>query len=361
MAYLPGIPEKYRKDIVEALKRPEGTFEFKGKFDGLFDPSKGHGILLEVPSGETFLRLERDKELNLHFYYASPGTGTRVASANIAPLKGASKIHVFLCWSPEEIRLHVADADNPKKQVVGYGKPAEFQLRVGKNGKVYRVGDRGVEVMGERIFVGGKPILQPTALGVWKETLTAVEILLKGKSSEGYIYDVVTANMAIVMLSTGIEAYCKTRFLELEGEGIDPDYAELEKEFFSRWEREKGVFEEIKKEATLKSVSVLQELVRRRCIDFGNYDDCKAAFNNGYGINFGEHLGVSNKALEEIQRLIGYRHRIVHISPLIGMLNQDKVPPEEPVFSTKYVKNAIEISKSFIEGLHQATLKLRRK
>jgi len=359
LAYLPGIPEKYKKHILEALKRPEGTFEFKGKFDGIFDPSKGRRILIQVPSGKTVLRLERDEKLNLHFYYASPGTSTRVASVNISPLKGASKIHVFLCWSPEEIRLHVADANNPKKQLMSYGKPAEFQLRVGDNGRVYEVGDRNIEVMEERIFINGKPTLQPTALGVWKATLTAVEILLKGKSSEGYIFDVVAANMAIVMLATGIETYCKTRFVELEGEGIQPNYDELEKEFFSRSEREKGVFEEIKKEAALRGVSAVQELINRRRIDFGNYDHCKRAFNKGYGIKFGEHLGVSNQILEEIQKLIRYRHRIVHVSPLIGMLNQDKVPPEEPIFSTKYVKNAIDISKSFIKSLHQATLNLR--
>lgn len=359
MAYIPGVSEKYKKAIIDALKRPEGTFMFIGKFDGLFDPNKGRGILIEVPSGKTVLRLERDEELNLHFYYASPGTGTRVASVNIIPLKGASRIHVFLCWSPEEIRLHIADADNPEKQVVGYGKPAEFQLRVGDDGKIYQIGDKGVEVMGERMFVGGRPVLQPTALNVWKETLKAVEVLLKGKSSEGYIFDVVVANMVIVMLATGIEAYCKARFEELEGEGIEPNYDELEKEFFSKWEREKGVFEEIRKEAFLKGVSVIKELISRRRIDFGNYDDCKTAFNKGYGIKFGE-LGVSNKNLEELKTLIEYRHRIVHVSPLIGMLNQERVPPEEPVFSTNYVRNAIEISKSFIESLHSATLKLRR-
>jgi hypothetical protein len=310
--------------------------------------------LLEVPSGETLLRLKRDEELNLHFYYASPGTGTRVASVNILPLKGASTIHIFLCWFPKEIRLHVADANNLKKQLVGYGKPADFQFRVGKDGRVYRVGDKGVEVMGERIFVEGRPVLQPTALGTWKETLKAIEILLTGKSPEGHIFDVVVANMIIVMLATGLEAYYKTRFLELEGEGIAPNYEELGKLFPSR------VFEEIKREASQKSVSMAKIIVDHRYIDFGNYEQCEKAFNKGYGIKFGE-LGIPNEVLEEIQRLINYRHRIVHVSPLIGMLNQDKVPPEEPVFSTNYVKNAIEISKLFIEGLHQATLKLRRK
>ena len=354
MVHLPGIPEKYKKDIIEALKRPEGTLEFKGQFYELFDAIKGRGILLEVPSGETLLRLERDDELNLHFYYASPGTATRVASVNILSLKGASTIHVFLCWSPKEIRLHVADADNPEKQVVGYGKPAEFQLRVGKDGKVYRVGDKGVEVMGERIFVGGEPVLQPTALGTWKETLKAIEILLTGKSPEGYIFDVVVANMIIVMLVTGLEAYCKTRFLEIEGEGITPNYEELGKLFSTR------VFEEIKEKAISKGVSIAQLIVNQRYIDFGNYERCKEAFNKGYGIKFGE-LEIPIQILEEIQKLIAYRHRIVHVSPLIGMLNQDKVPPEEPIFSTKYIKTAIEISKSFIESLHQATLKLKRK
>jgi hypothetical protein len=164
----------------------------------------------------------------------------------------------------------------------------------------------------------------------------------------------VVANMIIVMLATGSEAYCKTRFLELEGEGITPNYDELRKLFSLR------VFEEIKREASQKNISIAQLIVDQRRIDFGNYERCKEAFNKGYGIKFGE-LGISNQILEEIQRLINYRHRIVHVSPLIGMLNQDKVPLEEPIFSTNYVKNAIEVSKLFIENLHQATLKLKRK
>jgi hypothetical protein len=95
-------------------------------------------------------------------------------------------------------------------------------------------------------------------------------------------------------------------------------------------------------------------------VNFQNYEKCKRAYNKAYGLKFGE-IHIASKDLEFLQRLIKYRHRIVHISPLLGMLNQPEVPPEEPVFSNKKLGNdALKCFDTFITKLHDATLRLRR-
>ena len=51
------------------------------------------------------------------------------------------------------------------------GSIAKFQLRVGHDGNIYQVGDNGIQVMGISVFEGNQPILQSTAIEVWKSTL----------------------------------------------------------------------------------------------------------------------------------------------------------------------------------------------
>lgn len=165
-------------------------------------------------------------------------------------------------------------------------------------------------------------------------------------------------NLTLSILVTGFEAYCKTRFLELEQEGIKPDMAALVSIFFSQKERDAGEPDIVASEAEADHASFLQKIEKR--IKFQNYKKCKRAYNKAYVLKFGE-IGIASNDLEFLQRLIEYRHRIVHVSPLIGMLNQPDVPPEEPVFSNRELGNdALKCFDTFVTKLHDATLQLRR-
>jgi len=260
--HIPGVPPEAVKRLRDVMKRPEGTLSFIYSFDGLFDPALGYGILFELATGAIIFRLERDPKLNLHFFHSSPGTGTRVASVDIKPLAGSTKVQIFLVWSPDEIRLHVGDLREGSGLLLkGVGEPSPRQFHVGANGAVYQVGDKGVKVMGTRIFEGGRPILQPTAIEAWDSTVEAVKILLTGVSPEGVIFEAVSTNMTIVMLVTGFEAYCKRRFLELEEEGISIDFNSLAKKFLSRRERQQGEIEAITQEALAEGVSPTRKIV----------------------------------------------------------------------------------------------------
>lgn len=264
-------------------------------------------------------------------------------------------------WTPDETKLHIGPRIPNAKLVSATGTLSQRQYRVGKDGRVYQIGDQGVEVMGVSFYQAGRPIVQPTAKEAWQETVKAIEILSTGESTEGYIYEVIVTNLTLAILVTGFEAYTKKRFLELEQEGLTPNIDAIIDTFYPRKEREAGIKVLLESEAHDVGISVLQHIVDRGAINFQNFKNCKRAYNKGYDITFG-NLDLSGKALKFIQLYIKYRHKIIHVSALQGMLNQEKVPPAEPVFSNKETaEKAKECFNSFIESLHQATLVLRSK
>jgi hypothetical protein len=355
------IPPDIFKQIQEAICRPEGTFTFEYYSKDLFDRSKKGGLLLEVPSGEHLFRLERDDELQIHFYHSSPGTGTRVASINLKDVPPCDKVFMSFTWTPEEINLYLGPRVSDGKLFSAKGVSSQQQFRVGKDGAVYQIGDHGVEVMQVNVYQGGKPVLQPTALNAWKDTLKATQILATGQSDQGYIFENVVTNLTLAILVTGFEAYTKKRFQEIELEGIAPDIDAVINSFFPQKERDVGIAEILRSEAKDEQKTVLQLIVERDFINFQNYQKCKLAYNKAYQLKFGD-LGLQSTIIEKIKKIITYRHRIIHVSPLIGMLNQANVPREEPVFPKKELAaEAIREFEEFVDRLHKATLKLRRK
>jgi len=355
------IPPHIFKQIQEAICRPEGTVAFEYYSKDLFDKKKKGGLLLQVPSGEHLFRLERDDNLLLNFYHSSPGTGTRVATIDLKEVTPSDRVFMSFTWTPAEVNLYLGPRVPHGKLFSASGVPSQKQFRLGKDGGVYQIGNHGVEVMGVSVYQGGKPVLQSTALDAWKETIKATEILATGRSDQGYIFETAVTNLTLAVLVTGFEAYTKKRFLEIEQEGITPDIDAIVNSFFPRKERVAGIAEILKSEAKDEQKTVLQLIVERDSINFQNYQKCKLAYNKAYQIKFGD-LGLQSSTFEKIKKFITYRHRIIHVSALLGMLNQPEVPPEEPVFPKKELASkAIMEFDSFIEKLHEATLKLRRK
>jgi hypothetical protein len=353
-------PVNLPDEAAQAMCRPRGTLTFKYSFDQLFDRSAGSGVLLEVLVGRTVCRLWRDEDLNLHFLHSSPGAGTRVATVSLEKLRQAPTIGAALVWSPEETRLHVLDTDDPTSMVAAVGEPTGTEVKPGADGSVFELGSPGVDVMGARVFEGGTEVLGPTALQVWSETLQAAEILLGGSSESGFMFEVVQGNSILVMASTGFETYCEKRFAELEAEGVAPDEERLAVKFLSRRERQSGLLTDFTEEARAKGVSFAARLAQER-IDFGNYEDSRRAFAAGYGLRFGVELDVSNTLLEQIQQTIKFRHRIVHVSPLLAFLNQAMSPPDDPIFSNRELaESTLRAFDEFVRALHQATLQLDR-
>jgi len=355
------IPSDIYKQIQEAICRPEGTVSFKYTCKELFDPAVGRGIVVDIPSREHLFRIERDEDLMLHFLHSSPGTGTRVASIDLKKVPPSDTVFLAFTWSPKEINFHLGPQAPGAELINSKGALSKRQLRVGKDGGVYEIGGAGIEIMGASVYKGGKPVLQPTAIDAWKATIKATEILGTGKSDQGYIFETAVTNLTLAVLVTGFEAFTQKRFLEIEQEGITPDINAVVNSFFPRKERDSGIAEMLKSEAEEAQKTVLQLIVERDSINFQNYQKCKLAYNKAYEIKFGD-LGLQSSSVEKIKKFILYRHRIIHVSALLGMLNQPEVPPDEPVFPKKeFTADAIKEFDNFIEKLHEVTLKLRRK
>lgn len=356
--YMPGLSGENIRTFREKLRTPEGTFMFVYSGEGLFDFSPPRVVLLQVIAGSTLFVLERESS-KLSFIHASPGEGTRIATVNLADLKPVDRLKLAFTWSHEGTTLYVGPADEPSTPLRGEGaRSTGRQLLVTTDGRVIQIGDDGLEVFGVRMFVAGKQVLQSPAASAWEEVTKASKLLLEHLKQDinDQMLRVLLANQVLSMLVTGYETYCERRFLEMIREGRQADFEKLASKFLSKTEREGDAIELIKQEATALLCSPVEVLVQQGRIDFQNYQKSKKAYSAAYGIRFGE-MRISSQVLENLQEFIKYRHRIIHISPLLGMLNQPDVPTKEPVFASYEVAHsALEDFDAFFKALHQQTL-----
>lgn len=153
---------------------------------------------------------------------------------------------------------------------------------------------------------------------------------------------------------------CKRRFLELEQEGINPDLDALLSVVLVQEERQKrdrGEALQIDQDAAQQGVSLIEHLSGLRRLDFQDFTRCKRLYNKAYHIKFGEDLNLSSQLLEEVQRFIKARHRIVHVTPLSPMIFEPGKMDDEAMDAR--VERATRAFDTFINELHAATLRLR--
>ncbi len=350
------MPTKTLEQIREKMNMPEGTVVFQCKSEDLMNPKHPSVKIFDIVSGAHIFRLERDDHLLLKFYYASAGTSTRVATIDLNKAVNCKEATIFCTWSPENISLSFGPMVKESKLLSSKGTACEFQLQVGEDGRVYQIGDKGIEVANIAVFQNGKKVLSPTAIKSWESTKKALEILQTGKSKEGYIYETIVANFAISILVTGFETYIKKRVIELEKEGVSLDMSSFLNGILSQYQKEENFAEKYKKIAKNEKLSLLEYIIKERIVNFQNYKQCKLTFNKLFGIKFGD-LDIDEKKILELKAFINFRHRIIHDSVFNDIVNQGNVPSEEPIFSnSKLAKIAIDTFDVFINKLHEATL-----
>ena len=153
---------------------------------------------------------------------------------------------------------------------------------------MFQVGGAGVVVLDVRVREAGRLVLTLTGIESWRSTLKAIEVLWTGESDQGFMFEVVLANVTLSILVTGLETYAKTRVLELESEGIEPDWAQTFEAFASRAERQSDRLKELQSQAKADGTSVLAALVDTGKINFQSYNQLKRAYKAAYGIKVGE-------------------------------------------------------------------------
>lgn len=343
------------EEIRENLKTPIGTFSFRFSAEKLFEKDLG-GIIYEIVAGEIYYRLEKDNNLNIKYYRSSPGTGTKVAIVNISELSYSEAIRIFMTWQPENINLHITNTTGEKKALTGKGENSKKQFRVTPDGGIIQIGDENVQTMGFEMYVGGKPFLQPTAIESWQNKVNSVNLLFNSESKEEEKrWETVITNMAMVVMVTGFESYCKTRFLEMEKEGKKVNFSELLNSFSSKIEKENNIEESIYQKAKENAVTPLKYIIDKKRIDFQNFKRCNTAFKKGYNITFFEDLNIVKEEIELIKQIIKYRHRIVHYSMYESAFNMEDHDAEPIFVQVKFGRECLSAFENFINELHKKT------
>lgn len=176
----------------------------------------------------------------------------------------------------------------------------------------------------------------------------------------GYIHECVLTNLSLSVMVTGFESYLKKRFLELEEEGIEAKIEDLMDSILSSREREMNISKLLIEEAKEKNISTLKHIVLKKRINFQNLNDIKKAYEKAYNFTL-ISANIDDRLIIPIKRFLKYRHKIIHVSPVLGILNQEKLSNEEPVFPNETLKlEALKIFNEFIELFHESTLKLRQ-
>lgn len=349
------IPNSNIEEIKENLKIPEGTFSFTFSSENLFEKEIG-GIIYEIVTGEIYYRIEKDNNLNLKYYRSSPGTGTKVAVVNISELSYSEVIRIFMTWKPENISLHITNTTGEKKVLTGEGENSNKQFRVAPDGGIIQIGDDNVQIMGFEMYVGGKPFLQPTAIDNWQSKVSAINLLFDSEpKNEEKRWESVITNMALVIMVTGFESYCKTRFLEMEKEGIKLNFSDLLNSFSTKFEKENNIEDYINQKAKENNIASLKYIVDNKRIDFQNFKRCNTAFKKGYNISFFENLNVPSKKIELLKEVIKYRHRIVHHSMYEASFNMGDHSADPIFVQVKFGRECLSAFEDFISELHKKT------
>lgn len=345
------------KQIQQHIHGPEGAIGIEIDASGILNRTIRGAVIFEVIAGEHFFRLDRDDHFRLNFFHYSPGTGTRQAAIDLNQVQKVSRLILNCAWNPDMITLRVIQQAGAT--VSASGTDSNLQFRIGKDGKIYSVVGSNASVARVSLFQAGKMILQASAIETWRETVEAVNTLATNQSSQSFTDVAIVANLTLASLVTGFEAYAQKRFIELEGEGIAPNIDAIIATFFPDSRRRAEISKLLEDQAVASHKSPMKCIVDHGTINFQNFRRCKIAYNKAYGVKFG-HMNVPTNTLKDLQAYIGYRHKIVHVSPLLTVLNQDKIPPEQPIFPNMALANAAKQSfQHFIGQLHRATLNLR--
>jgi hypothetical protein len=341
---------------VEQLNELEGTIEFAISKSNLFDESIPLIRILEIAKSRTVFILERDSGFNLRFIQSNPSCETKIAEINIRDLHNAPKLFVAFTWSEKENTIYVGDYRGELRSAISFTDP-NIKFRVGKDGAIYQIGDKGVQVGFYRVKVGEKVILESTAKELFDFQMEKIRILIENCEKGDFLFESTLAQQIIVMLVTAFETYAQTRFVELEEEGKVVNMEELYDRFIPKKYREQFK-EEIKEVASRQGNTELELFIERRQINFQDWESFKDGYNKGYGLKIGE-IGIPNDILLEVQKFIKWRHKIIHSKGDQTMINFEEVPPKEPIFTNKdLAEKGLNIFQKFINELHKRTLKL---
>ena len=342
---------------IEQFNEQEGTIAFVMGKSNLFDETIPLIRILEIAKDQTVFVLDRDPDFNLRFIQSNPNYKTKIVKVNIQDFHNVPKLFVAITWSEGENAIYVGECGGNKLRSAKSFENPNIKFRVGKDGKIYQIGDEDIQVGYYKVKVGKKVVLEPTAKEIFDFQMEKIKILIENCKKGDFLFESALVQQIIVILTTAFEVYTRTRFVELEKDGKVVNIDELYNRFVPKKYREQFK-EEIKKSAQEQGKTELEIFIERRRINFQNWEDFKDAYNKGYGLKIGE-IGISNDILLEVQRFINWRHKIIHSKDDQAIINFEEDPLVKPIFTNKdLAEKGLSIFQKFINEFHENTLKL---
>lgn len=343
---------------VEQLNEREGTIEFAVSKSNLFEESIPLIRILEIAKGQTVFILERDSDFNLRFIQSNPNYKTKIAKINIRDFLSVPKLFIAFTWSEKENAIYVGDYKSDLRSARSF-EDLNTKFRVGKDGGIYQIGDKGIQVGYYRVKVGEEVVLEPTAEEILDFQMEKIRILIENCKKGDFLFESTLVQQIIVMLITAFEVYTQTRFLELGKEGKAVNMEGLYERFIPKKYREQFK-EEIKEAAVKQRKTELEVFIERRSVNFQDWESFKDAYNKGFGLKIGE-IGIPNDFLLEVQKFIKWRHKVIHSKGDQTMINFEEIPPVEPIFTNKdLAEKGLNIFQKFISELHKRRRKRGR-
>jgi len=340
----------------ERLSETEGTLKFVLRQSNLFDSLNQYVCLFSVHAGKSLFKLFRDNDLNLTFVHKRPETHVRTAAIKLYGLSADVSICICLDWSEEQSHLYISDLLFPDD--IQHCKANETVERA----TIYSHQIIPASGMLSSLLFSSNSLAKghlSTAKGLWDWHLSDVNNLINRLKScrerqcpiTNPTYEFAVIKQCVVMLVKAWEVYAKKRFAEMEENGKKPDIEAL----LLKFDKIDSTREELCKYVSSTGKSELASLLEMRgrgLINFQNYENCKDAFNKGYGVKFGELPNIG-QTLDDIQSYIQLRNVIVHArdEPILG---KDPFGAPRPL-DLPFIENVVAEFARFIEILHLAT------
>lgn len=342
---------------VEQLNEREGAITFVVSRSNLFDKGIPLIRIVEIAKDQTVFILERDSDFNLRFIQSNPNYETKIAKINIQDFHNAPRLFVAFTWSEKENSIYVREYRKGKLRSAKSLEESDIKFRVGKDGAIYQIGDKGIKIGSYRVKVGKKVVLEPTAKEIFDFQMEKIRIVTENCQKVDFLFESTLVQQIMVMLTTAFEVYAWTRFVELEKKAKTVNIIELYNRFVPTKYREQFQ-EEINEAASKQRRTELEVFLERRSINFQDWESFKDAYNKGYGLKTGE-IGIPNDILLEVQKFIKWRHRIIHSKDDQTLINFEEVPPAKPIFTNKdLAEKGLNTFQKFINEFHESTLKL---
>ena len=346
--------QEFYDGFVNAVKKREGCVSIIIEKEMLLDPDPKKTRLFHIIVGANIFVLERTHEKKLRYFYASPGTGTRVCWFDFNKNFEDNVCEVKLYWPPNDVKMEVYTGTRVAYRVISCLSIATYKTF--KHNPPNEYGSKLNQVWGFHIISQGKVLVEPCGLEYWSETKEAVRAFedCDSKKPKGnYLYEVTRCAASITAIVTGWETYCRKRFSEMEEEGLIPNEEELSSWLFSKDKELKEA--EAREKAKEDGFSFTKYLAEKK-IQFQNYKKCSLAFSKAYKLDFSQILTTDE--IDELKNFIKYRHEVVHVS--ITKTTAHTIKEWDKFYAGEKLRaRALQFFDSIIFKINDATLRIK--